>query len=118
MKFSAASTVAALLGIASAGSNSNQRTFAVLRFTNKALTMGMVDPIVNPGTKSGHVHVVQGGSNFGPSSTGADLLNSKCTNSKIKGDNSNYWFPRLHFRDPATGKLEPVDVDYVNVYYL
>lgn len=119
MKFSAAATaLAALLGSASAGSNSDDRTFAVLRFNGKEIVRSREDPIVNFGAVASHVHGVMGGSNFGKSATGQSLMQSKCTNAKIKGDNSAYWFPWLYFKDPKTGKLEPVEIFYVNVYYL
>jgi hypothetical protein len=117
MKFSAATVLATLLGSVSAKAPSDKRSFAVLRFNGKEIMRGRVDPIVNPGGVAGHVHGVMGGSNFGPSATGETMMNSKCSNAKIKGDNSAYWFPWLYFQDPKTGKLEPVDIFYVNVYY-
>ena len=119
MKFSAAAaTLAALCGEVSAKPPSNSRTFAVLQFNGKQLTKGRMDPIVNKGTKSPHVHTVLGGSNFGISATGESLLNSNCSTAKVKGDFSNYWFPSLYFNDPATGKFETVEISYVNAYYL
>ncbi|GKT53137.1 WSC domain-containing protein [Colletotrichum tofieldiae] len=117
MKFSAAATLAALFGAASAGSKSDDRTFAVLRFNNKELVKTRVDPIINPGKPATHVHGVMGGSNFGMSATGETLSQSKCTNAMINGDNSAYWFPSLYFQDPKTKEFEPVEVFYVNVYY-
>jgi hypothetical protein len=116
MKFHAVAVAAALVGTAAAAKD--KRTFAVLRFTNKQLTVGRVDPIVTPGKTSTHVHHVLGGSNFGISSTGKDLMQSKCSTAMIKGDNSNYWFPSLYFKDPKTGKFEAVEMFYSNAYYL
>lgn len=117
MKFTAAATLAALVGAASAGSKSDDRTFAVLRFNNKELVKARVDPIINPGKPATHVHGVMGGSNFGMSATGESLTQSKCTNAMINGDNSAYWFPSLYFQDPKTKQFESVEVFYVNVYY-
>ncbi|KAK1984804.1 hypothetical protein LZ30DRAFT_779558 [Colletotrichum cereale] len=117
MKFAAAASLAALIGAASAGSKSDDRTFAVLRFNNKELVKTRLDPIINPGKPATHVHGVMGGSNFGMSATGETLSQSKCTNAMINGDNSAYWFPSLYFRDPKTQAFEPVEVFYVNVYY-
>ncbi|TDZ29390.1 hypothetical protein C8035_v011291 [Colletotrichum spinosum] len=117
MKFATAATLAALLGAASAGSKSSDRTFAVLRFNGKELVRTRVDPIVSPGKPASHVHGVMGGSNFGLSATGETLAQSKCTNAKINGDNSAYWFPWLYFQDPKTKAFEPVEMFYVNVYY-
>lgn len=116
MKLNAVAAATALVGSVVAAKN--ERTFAVLRFTNKQLTKGRVDPIVTPGKPSTHVHNVLGGSAFGISSTGKDLMESKCSTAMIKGDNSNYWFPSLYFKDPKTGKLEDVEVFYANAYYL
>ncbi|KAL7923887.1 hypothetical protein ACQKWADRAFT_288150 [Trichoderma austrokoningii] len=115
MKFSTLAGAAAMTGAAMAAKDS--RTFAVLRFTNKALVTTRADPIVQPGGPSGHVHNVLGGSNFGFSSTGQELLKSNCSTALVKGDFSNYWYPTLYFNDPKTGLLESVDVYYTNVYY-
>lgn len=114
MKSIYGAALAALVGTVAA---KDERTFAVLRFTNEGLTKGRMDPIISPGKTSNHVHTVMGGSGFGKSATGDDLVNSKCSNAKIKGDNSAYWFPSLYFKDPDSGKFEDVDVNYVNVYY-
>jgi hypothetical protein len=95
------------------------RTFAVLRFYGKGpLTTCRVDPIVNPGVPSAHLHTVQGASNFGMNSTADDLKRSGCTSSLIKGDFSAYWFPTLFFQDPTDGHFEMVEMFYMNVYYL
>ncbi|KAH6610385.1 cooh terminal wsc domain-containing [Trichoderma cornu-damae] len=115
MKFSTTAAAAAMAGVAVAAKDS--RTFAVLRFTNKGLVTTRADPIVNRGVPGTHVHNVLGGSNFGFSSTGEDLLKSNCSTALVKGDFSNYWYPTLYFNDPKTGNLEYVDVYYTNVYY-
>jgi len=118
MKFSAATALAALFVAATAKAPSDKRTFAVLRFNGKELTTGRVDPIVNPGVPSSHVHSVMGGSGFSMHANGQSLMSSKCSNAKIKGDFSNYWFPKLYFHDKKTGKFESVPIFYVNIYYL
>lgn len=99
----------------------DSRTFAVLRFNTKDgqfATEGRMDPIVSPGTASGHSHGVMGGSNFGLTVEGNQLLDSKCSNSMINNDKSNYWVPGLWFQSPQTGKLKKVPLYYMNVYYL
>jgi hypothetical protein len=78
---------------------------------------GRVDPIISPGNVSGHVHTVMGASNFGMDVTGDKLRQSSCTNSLIKQDLSNYWFPKLYFQDPKSGKFEDVPLYYFNAYY-
>ncbi|ATY61133.1 WSC domain protein [Cordyceps militaris CM01] len=115
MKFTTVAALTSLLSVTAAAKD--KRTFAVLHFTNKQLTIARADPIVTPGKPSSHVHHVLGGSGFGLSSTGEDLKNSKCSTAKVKGDNSNYWFPSLYFKDPKSGNLESVELFYANVYY-
>ncbi|KAG6000783.1 hypothetical protein E4U21_005017 [Claviceps maximensis] len=119
MKLTSATAFLAMVGgaVAARKDNPGKRTFAVLHFNNKQLTKGRMDPIVTPGQVSGHVHTVMGGSGFGLGSTGKDLMASNCSTAKVKGDNSNYWFPSLYFKDPKTGKLEDVEMFYANVYY-
>lgn len=110
--------LAALVATVSAKDYS-KRTFAVLRFNGDgAMTVARADPIVNPGAVSPHLHSIMGGSNFGLSVTGEQLMSSPCTNAMIKGDNSNYWFPTLFFEDPVTKQLEQVPMFYTNIYYL
>lgn len=116
MKFTAITALAAIVGLTAAAKE--ERTFAVLTFTNKALTKGRVDPLVSPGKVASHAHQVMGGSGFGMASTGDDLVKSKCTNARAKADKSNYWFPKLYFHDEKDDSFEEVEVDYVNVYYL
>lgn len=107
----------AFLSVSNATITKHKRTFAVLRFTNKQLTIGRADPIVNPGGPSPHLHHVLGGSAFSVNATGNDLQGSKCSTAKVKGDNSAYWFPSLFFRDPKSGKYESVEIYYAQVYY-
>jgi hypothetical protein len=115
---STAAFAASLVASASAFGYNEGRTFATVQFTNNHILQARIDPIVSPGKIASHVHTILGGSNFGMSSTGEDLLKSNCTNANVKGDMSNYWFPLLYFQDPQTGKLEPVEVFYPKVYYL
>jgi hypothetical protein len=120
MKFSTpvASLAATLMAVSPAiVAAKDSRTFAVLRFNGKELTRARADPIVSPGKTASHVHSILGGSGFSLSSNGEDLKNSKCSNAKIKGDNSNYWYPAMYFKDPKTGELEDVEVFYTNAYY-
>ncbi|KKA28083.1 hypothetical protein TD95_003606 [Thielaviopsis punctulata] len=108
----------ALLFLAgSAAAVKTGRTFAVMRFNGDAIFNGRIDPIVSPGGVSSHVHTVMGSSGFGPSATGESIVAANCTNAKLKGDHSNYWYPRLYFRDPKNGTLEAVPMFYTNAYY-
>lgn len=103
---------------ATAKAAKESRTHAVLRFTgNKPLTEARMDPIIAPGQTSSHVHTVLGGSNMGISATGDKLMSSTCSQAMVRGDNSGYWVPKLYFRDPVYGGLEPVSLYYFNMYY-
>merc|ERR1711977_237781 len=106
MQFSKTALLALCASSASAYS-ATKRTFAVNHFYGKGpLVVGRMDPIVNPGVASGHVHAVQGGNAFALSMTDDQALKSTCTSSRVKDDKSNYWTPALYFQDPQTGKLE------------
>ena len=108
--------VAALTASVSASKDS--RTFAVNHFYGKGvLVEGSMDPIVSPGTKSGHVHSIQGGNNFAVTLGDDTLRSSTCTSSLIKNDLSAYWTPKLYFQDPVNGSFVDVPVFYMNVYY-
>ncbi|KAJ7082838.1 hypothetical protein B0H15DRAFT_851668 [Mycena belliarum] len=65
---------------------------------NDVITTERLDPIVNPGAVSGHVHSIVGGSNFRASTNTSFLRQSECTSSPIKEDKSNYWSPTLYFQ--------------------
>ncbi|KAJ8124415.1 hypothetical protein O1611_g9225 [Lasiodiplodia mahajangana] len=97
MRFTAATTLASLAAMASA---KDSRTFAVLRFNGDGfLTEGPMDPVVNPGAISTHYHGIMGGSNFGATVEGDQLMDSTCTTAK---------------RSRTTRK---VPLFYMNVYY-
>ncbi|KAI2631472.1 hypothetical protein GGS26DRAFT_557795 [Hypomontagnella submonticulosa] len=115
-----ASTLYSLATLAASVSAKDQGTYAVLRFNNAAgqfSTEGRMDPIVSPGSISTHSHGVMGGSNFGVKIEGDQLLDSTCTNAKIRNDKSNYWVPNLWFQSPINGTFKKVPLFYMNVYY-
>jgi hypothetical protein len=116
---SSKAVVLATLASAVTAYNSTDRTFVVNHFYGDGpLTMGRVDPIINPGKVSGHVHAIQGGNAFAMSMTDTTALASTCTSSRINNDKSNYWTPSLYFQDPKNGSLTAVPMFYMNVYYL
>lgn len=116
MHFTSAIAIAVLAATTEAGLG--ERTFAVLRFRDNSLTSVRVDPIVNEGQPSGHVHIVQGGNAFAMTMDDDTPSKSTCTSAQINNDLSNYWTPSLYFKDPNTGELEAVEMFYQNVYYL
>ncbi|KAI0512785.1 hypothetical protein F5B22DRAFT_614209 [Xylaria bambusicola] len=116
MRFTTATALATLATLSSAAKSG--RTFAVLRFDGDGfLTEGPMDPVVSPGIQSSHYHSIMGGSNFGATVEGNQLLDSDCTTAKIKNDKSNYWVPALFFQDPKNGTFQKVPLFYMNVYY-
>ncbi|KAF2795994.1 WSC-domain-containing protein [Melanomma pulvis-pyrius CBS 109.77] len=68
-----------------------------------------LDPVVNPGIVSGHVHTISGGAGFGPSMTFEQARASKCSSCEIKEDMSNYWTPQLYVH-AKNGSFFPVPV--------
>jgi hypothetical protein len=56
-----------------------------LSFIPEPLLYARIDPLVDPGDNqtSGHVCAVVGASNFSPSATRADLLESECTTVQV-----------------------------------
>ena len=117
MHFSKVTFLATFAASASAYSATG-RTFAVNHFYGDGpLVMGRMDPIVSPGTASGHVHAVQGGNAFALSMTDDQALGSTCTSSLVKNDKSNYWTPTLYFH-ADNGSFISVPMFYMNVYYL
>lgn len=116
-KLALAGTFAASVSAYSA----TQRTFAVNHFYGKGpLLTARVDPIINPGGPSGHVHTIQGGNAFAETMGDTTALDdSTCTSSLVKNDKSNYWTPSLYFVDPNnSSNITAVPMFYMNVYYL
>ena len=68
-----------------------------------------LDPIVNPGAVSGHLHTISGGAGFSPSMTYAQARSAACSSCEIKEDFSNYWTPQL-FYHAQNGSFIPVPV--------
>ncbi|RFU34593.1 hypothetical protein B7463_g1718, partial [Scytalidium lignicola] len=111
------SLLAVALSASAAVAAKTGRTFAVNHFYGDGpLVIARMDPIVNPGVESGHVHAVQGGNAFAVSLADNGLKQSTCTSSLIKNDLSAYWTPTLWF-DWGNGSYTSVPFFYQNVYY-
>ncbi|CCA73977.1 related to glyoxal oxidase precursor [Serendipita indica DSM 11827] len=78
-----------------------------------------LDPVVQPGVASSHLHNVVGGNNFNATYDPDFLLASTCTTSPITADKSNYWAPAIYFINHST---TPVTFSRIpssfNIYYL
>jgi len=59
--------------------------------------LARIDPLVDYGVVSDHVHAIHGGNNFGFTTEYDDLMASECTSCAAKEDKSAYWTPSLHF---------------------
>ncbi|KAL8988123.1 MAG: hypothetical protein Q9177_002754 [Variospora cf. flavescens] len=64
---------------------------------SSTLVIDSLDPLINPGGQSAHVHSVSGGSAFAPSMDFGLTQTSKCTTFPIIDDKSNYWMPAVYF---------------------
>ncbi|KAG7392608.1 Prostaglandin reductase 3 [Phytophthora pseudosyringae] len=62
------------------------------------LVVDRVDPIVNPGEASGHVHAISGGNGFSKNADGAAMKASTCTSCPIGADLSAYWVPQMYVK--------------------
>ncbi|KAJ4024395.1 hypothetical protein NW752_002964 [Fusarium irregulare] len=81
--------------------------------------LARIDPIIDPGTISKHVHSIHGSSGFAETVTTEQLLDADCTSCRVTQDKSAYWHPSLYFEDSETGKFELVDqVGGMLAYYL
>jgi hypothetical protein len=88
---------------------------------SKVLISTRLDPIVQPGAASSHLHNVLGGNKFNATYDPQFLLSSTCTSSPITVDKSNYWAPAMYFMNKTTSTTSTtftrVDSTF-NIYYL
>ncbi|KAL4790284.1 hypothetical protein BDV19DRAFT_341160 [Aspergillus venezuelensis] len=81
--------------------------------------LARMDPLMDPGQPSYHVHTVHGSNGFSMDADMTALLGGDCTSCEVKQDKSAYWAPALYFVDSATGDSELVEeVGGMLVYYL
>lgn len=93
--------------------------------SGQPLFRGRLDPIVQPGMASGHVHKVSGSNHFSacnasqsPMDVYKDVFSSTCTTCSIRTvDNSQYWHPDLYYQWP-NGTFSLVPNGGLTVYYL
>ncbi|KAL8841489.1 MAG: hypothetical protein Q9170_000872 [Blastenia crenularia] len=82
-----------------------------------ALVLESLDPLLNPGGQSAHVHSVVGGSAFGPTMDFALTQTSSCTTFGVIPDKSNYWMPAVYFHKNGKFTLVPEASPKHKVYY-
>jgi len=60
----------------------------------RPIVMARMDPIVDPGKVSGHVHSVAGAANFrNVPNTPQESAEAECASVLFQADKSNYWYP-------------------------
>ncbi|GES58075.1 WSC-domain-containing protein [Aspergillus terreus] len=80
--------------------------------------LARVDPLMDPGKPSYHVHAVHGSSAFGMTADTETLRAGQCTSCGVKQDKSAYWAPALYFMH-ENGEAEIVEeVGGMLAYYL
>ncbi|CAG9954043.1 unnamed protein product [Clonostachys rosea f. rosea IK726] len=71
--------------------------------------LARIDPIVNPGGVSKHVHAIHGSNGIGMTADSASLMAGDCTSCRVTQDMSAYWHPAVYFKDAITGQFEVVN---------
>ncbi|CAF9922732.1 MAG: hypothetical protein HETSPECPRED_005133 [Heterodermia speciosa] len=94
-----------------------QNSAAYFRMSCSRMRIGRIDPVVNFGKVSPHVHKISGASNISPNSTFQTLQTANCTSCEIQADKSAYWTPTLYYQYPNSS-LQEVPNGGMTVYYL
>ena len=82
------------------------------------LVLERIDPLLNPGSTSYHVHSVVGGNGWASEMDYAQTQTSNCSTVSPKADKSNYWMPNVYFQDPNNGSFIRVpEQPYHKIYY-
>ncbi|GAO46748.1 hypothetical protein SAICODRAFT_28840 [Saitoella complicata NRRL Y-17804] len=77
-----------------------------------------MDPIVNPGLVSSHVHTIMGSDAINFTNTFNSLRAADCTTCQVTEDLSNYWTPNLWFQHPNGSFTSVPQIGGMLVYYL
>ncbi|OTA91957.1 hypothetical protein M434DRAFT_32229 [Hypoxylon sp. CO27-5] len=81
--------------------------------------LARMDPIMDVGVVSPHIHTIHGSSGFSLSATYEDLVGGNCTSCAVKQDLSAYWTPAFYFQDGETKEFTLVpQVGGMLAYYL
>ncbi|TKA69267.1 hypothetical protein B0A55_08110 [Friedmanniomyces simplex] len=81
--------------------------------------VGRLDPIMDSGEVSDHVHTIHGGGGFGFDADYATLnATGSCTSCEVTQDHSAYWTPTLHFLYPNGTSVMVQQVGGMLAYYL
>jgi hypothetical protein len=80
-----------------------------------AVSYQRVDPALQPGTASPHLHSFLGGNSVSASTDFAATQASTCTTARMKQDKSLYWRPTLYFN--GNGTFQRVPEGKTKIYY-
>ncbi|KAK3696339.1 hypothetical protein LTR37_018004 [Vermiconidia calcicola] len=81
--------------------------------------IGRIDPIVDPGAVSAHVHTITGSSGFSPTADFESLTaDGTCTACSVTQDHSAYWTPPLYFQYSNGTTVMVPQVGGMLAYYL
>src|SRR5690242_11786183 len=81
-----------------------------------AMSYQRLDPALNPGTESPHLHSFDGGNALAASMGFDTTQESSCTTARIKADKSLYWRPTLYWNGNNTGFYRVPD-KFLKIYY-
>ncbi|KAK8229031.1 hypothetical protein IWZ00DRAFT_440874 [Phyllosticta capitalensis] len=84
---------------------------------NQPLNVQRLDPILNPGTLSPHVHSFIGAPVISANTTYADTQKASCSQVYVKPDKSVYWMPSLYFQNPKNQSFIRVPEHHRVLYY-
>ena len=80
------------------------------------IVQSRLDPIVNPGKVSGHLHTVVGGSAFSKDYSFEAYKNAACSTVEVQADKSNYWIPSIMAKN-ENGTFQSLPVNEARMYY-
>lgn len=107
-------TLAALASVLTTTLANNSDHFILTSLST--IAMARLDPIVNPGEVSGHLHNIVGGSCFNENlNTPEEQQDCDCSSAIIGADKSNYWAPSLMYQYP-NGTFVPM-LGSTRIYY-
>ncbi|KAK7510465.1 uncharacterized protein IWZ02DRAFT_39953 [Phyllosticta citriasiana] len=84
---------------------------------NQPLNVQRLDPILNPGQLSPHVHSFIGAPVISANTSFADTQKASCSQVYVKPDKSVYWMPSLYFQSPKNQSFIRVPEHHRVLYY-
>ena len=110
-----AKTIALLAAIAAPAFGQDGAYFVLS--SGQALVTERLDPLLDPGKTSAHVHSIVGGNAFASTMDFAKTQTSTCSTIPVKADNSNYWMPTVYFHAKNGSFIRVPEQPYHKIYY-